>query len=244
MTWRMDTTARNILSDLDKGGWSIICDFDGTIARIDVTDAILDRFADPAWEDVEKEWLNGTITARRCMESQVRLIKAAPADIDAFLKTVPITRGFAEFIRFCAESNLSILVVSDGIDHAVKRVLAGNGYGNIPVIANRLRFQEESGYRLDFPYSSEGCKSGVCKCDVSKAVGGKILLIGDGRSDICLASVASFVLAKRGKPLHLHCEENAIPHAVYNDFFDVLNYLASACKQSEGCNADGLGVAL
>jgi 2-hydroxy-3-keto-5-methylthiopentenyl-1-phosphate phosphatase len=137
-----------------------------------------------------------------------------------------------------------MLVVSDGIDYAVKNVLAGNGHGNIPVIANRLRFKGEFGYRLDFPYSADGCKSGVCKCDVAKALGGKILLIGDGLSDICLAEKASFVLAKRGKSLHRHCEENTILHAVYDDFFDVLNYLAYAWKQGEAWNANGSAVAL
>jgi len=237
----MGTPAHNVFPDLTNGGWSIICDFDGTIACIDVTDAVLGRFADPAWENVEKEWLDGTITARQCMERQVRMINATPAALDAFLATVPLTKGFAQFTRFCADSGLEMMVVSDGMDYAVKRVLAGNGYGNIPVIANRLRFQGKSGCRLDFPYGADGCKSGVCKCDAARAIGGKILLIGDGRSDICLAKNASFVLARRGKPLHLHCEENAIPHAVYDDFFDVLNYF---CACGEACNAGGSVVAL
>ena len=233
---------QNVLPDLTSGGWSIICDFDGTIALIDVTDAILGKFADPSWEDVEKEWLNGTITARQCMESQVRMINATPADLDAFLATVPLTEGFAQFTRFCSDNGLGMLVVSDGMDYVVKRVLSGNGYGSIPVIANRLRFQGESGYRLDFPYGADGCKSGVCKCDVAKVVGGKILLIGDGRSDICLAKNASFVLARRGKPLHLHCEENGVPHAVYDDFFDILNYFGYACTRGEATHKEAFHV--
>ena len=240
----MDTFIQNAFPDLMKGGWNIICDFDGTISRFDVTDAILGRFADPAWENVEKEWLDGTITARQCMERQVRMINVAPADLDAFLATVPITEGFDEFTKFCAGNGLTMLVVSDGMDYAIKRILAGNGHGNIPVIANRLLFQDKSGYRLDFPYGDAGCKSGVCKCNVAKAGGGKILLIGDGHSDICLSGLASFVLAKEGKHLHRHCEENAIPHMVYNDFFDILNHFSSVQEQGTACNADGLIAAL
>jgi 2-hydroxy-3-keto-5-methylthiopentenyl-1-phosphate phosphatase len=121
-----------------------------------------------------------------------------------------------------------MLVVSDGMDYAIKRILAGSGLAGIPVIANRLRFYGDSRYRLDFPYAADGCRFGVCKCEVAKAGGDKILLIGDGYSDICLANAASFVLAKRDKSLHLHCGENGIPHAVYNDFFDILRFFTAA----------------
>jgi 2,3-diketo-5-methylthio-1-phosphopentane phosphatase len=213
-------------------GWNIICDFDGTIARFDVTDAVLAAFADPAWKAVEKEWLEGAITARECMERQVRMIDAPPARLDAFLDTVPLTDGFAEFTRFCAANGMDALVVSDGMDYAIKRILAGKGLGNVPVIANRLRFHGESGYRLDFPYGAPGCGSGVCKCDVAKTGGGKILLIGDGHSDVCLAGAASFVLAKRGETLHRHCGENGVPHAAYDDFFDILRFFTAAPRSA------------
>jgi 2,3-diketo-5-methylthio-1-phosphopentane phosphatase len=216
------------LPDFAESGWHIICDFDGTIARVDVTDAVLGQFADPAWETVEKEWLEGAITARQCMERQVRMIDVPPARLDAFLATVPLTDGFAEFTRFCAAGGLDLLVVSDGMDYAIKRVLADNGLANIPVIANRLRVHGASRYRLDFPYGAAGCRSGVCKCEVARAGGGDILLIGDGHSDICLADGAAFVLAKRDKPLHRHCRENGIPHAGYDDFFDILRFFTAA----------------
>lgn len=220
----------HILSDLMGKEWNIICDFDGTIARFDVTDAVLENFADPAWETVEKEWLEGAITARQCMERQVRMIDVPPVRLDAFLATIPLTAGFTEFAQFCTANGKDILVVSDGMDYAIKRILADNGLGGLPVIANRLRFHGDSGYRLDFPYGADGCGSGVCKCDVAKAGGDKILLIGDGHSDICLANIASFVLAKRDKSLHCHCRESGVPHAAYDDFFDILRFFC-------GCSA-------
>ena len=33
----------------------IFCDFDGTITRQDTTDYILNRLANPAWEEIEAE---------------------------------------------------------------------------------------------------------------------------------------------------------------------------------------------
>lgn len=44
--------------------WHIVCDFDGTISRADVIDNVLQRFADPSWEGIEQEWLDGHIGSR------------------------------------------------------------------------------------------------------------------------------------------------------------------------------------
>ena len=239
----MTDRIRYSLPDRTDSDWNIICDFDGTIARYDVTDAILETFAAPAWEAVEQEWLAGAITARQCMERQVRLIDARPEALDAFLATVPLVDGFGEFTRYCAALGLDLLVVSDGIDYAIKRILSGNGLGAVPVIANRLRFHGESGYRLEFPYGSPGCRSGVCKCGVARAEGGHILLIGDGRSDICLAGEASFVLARRGESLHRHCLDNALPHTAWDDFHDVLRFFAHAPRPGAMREADVLTAA-
>lgn len=200
--------------------WSIICDFDGTITPFDVTDALLSKFAHPSWEEVEHEWLAGKITARVCMERQVELIDTAVSALDAWLDSVPITDGFREFVNLCKTRGLSLTVVSDGLDYAIRRVLSRNGVDDIPVIANRLRCRGGS-YRLEFPYGVEGCASGVCKCGVARALDGKILLIGDGRSDCCVAGMSSLVLARRGKELQRRCETEKYPCRVFDDFFDV-----------------------
>lgn len=222
----MARKTKHTLPHLAGGEWNVVCDFDGTITPFDVTDAILERFADPEWEVVEKEWLDGDITARSCMERQIGMIKAAPEELDAFLETVPLTAGVLEFMELCAGASLEPLIVSDGTDYAIRRTLERHGLVDAPVVANRLRFHGDSGCRLEFPYGAPGCASGVCKCKVAAALGGKTLLIGDGRSDICLAGNASFVMAKRGRPLHRHCLENHTPHMIYDDFFDVLNAFA------------------
>jgi 2,3-diketo-5-methylthio-1-phosphopentane phosphatase len=201
--------------------WRIICDFDGTITPFDVTDAILEEFAAKEWEDLEQEWLLGKITARRCMELQIGLMDVPIRKLDAFLDTIPITGGFTDFVAFCRHNGLALLIVSDGMDYAIKRILTRHKLNNLPVIANRLLRCGETGYKLAFPYGAEGCKSGVCKCAVAQSGGDQVLLIGDGRSDCCLAGIASFILAKQGLELHRHCEQNQYPHRPYDDFFDI-----------------------
>jgi 2,3-diketo-5-methylthio-1-phosphopentane phosphatase len=206
---------------LPVDAWSIICDFDGTITPLDVTDAILREFAPPSWKEVEKEWLGGKITARQCMERQVSMIRAPLSRLDGFLDGVALTEGFPEFAYFCRERGLPLLIVSDGLDYAIKRILALHGLFWIPVVANRLLYGKRGGYRLEFPYGRGECPSGVCKCSAAASAGGKTLLIGDGHSDCCLAGSAAFTLAKEGKELERHCVRQGYPHGVFADFRDL-----------------------
>lgn len=216
-------TTRKTVSTADQGpeDWHIICDFDGTITPFDVTDALLRRFAHPSWEDVEEQWLAGRITARECMDRQVRLLDAPLRLLDAFLDTIPVTDGFVDFVQRCVSQDVSLTVVSDGLDYAIRRVLSRHGVSTVPVIANRLRCLGESAYRLEFPYGMAGCASGVCKCAVARAMGGAILLVGDGHSDCCVAGVSALTLARQGKQLQRHCATEGYPHLIFTDFHDV-----------------------
>ena len=90
------------------------CDFDGTITTIDVTDAVLERFAAPKWRDIEQAWEAGRIDARQCMSAQITLIQAAMNQIDEFLDTVKIDPEFPEFVRWCLRNSIPVTVVSDG----------------------------------------------------------------------------------------------------------------------------------
>lgn len=227
------------LPDFAAGPYSVICDFDGTVTPFDVTDAILERFARPAWKAIEDEWVRGGISARECMERQIPLIEAPLERLDAFLDTVPVTEGFAAFVRHCRSEGIPLGIVSDGMDYPIRRILSGHGLRHIPVVANRMVYREGAGYRLEFPYGRDGCPSGVCKCGVAEAVsaGGKTLLIGDGLSDCCLAGSASFTLARQGKALHRRCAEKGYPHRAYFDFFDILELFGAPLPKPAAAQA-------
>jgi len=86
----------------------------------------------------------------------------------------------------------------------------------------------EREWTLEFPNASATCRvaSGTCKCaraSHAQNVRRRVLLIGDGASDFCVAEAADFVFAK-GK-LIAHCIAKRIPHAAINGFADVLTLL-------------------
>ena len=205
--------------------WHIVCDFDGTITRTDVIDTILQRFADPSWEVIEDQWLQGEIGSRECLSRQLSLVKASPAELLGYFDSVEIDPDFPDFVDHVISLGASIEVVSDGIEQGIARILARNYVRLLPILANRLRQVDQNSWRIDFPYSSDACRaaSGNCKCK-STPNAKRVLVIGDGQSDMCVASSADFVFAK--DRLADYCERNGIPYARFDNFAELPALLA------------------
>ena len=99
-------------------------DFDGTISKTDVIDAVLKEFADKRWLDIEQEWLDGTVGSRECLRRQIDLVRATRQELDEFYATVRTDVGLPAVLRFCSESGIAVHVVSDGFDNYISRILA------------------------------------------------------------------------------------------------------------------------
>jgi 2-hydroxy-3-keto-5-methylthiopentenyl-1-phosphate phosphatase len=203
----------------------IIIDFDGTLATCDTVDTLLSLYADPAWNEVETQWLDGRITAIECMQRQLDMVRVKRATLDAFFSAIRLDLHFEAFwqrVRAVAK----VAIVSDGLDRAIQRAIDGKGFADLPVFANQLRWVGEQGIALDFPLRRLDCAggNGVCKCAVARRLvaihAGPIILIGDGKSDVCLAGRADFVFAKAA--LLRHCQQEGIAHAPFSDFSDIL----------------------
>lgn len=201
-----------------------IIDFDGTVAPADTVDALLDQFADPEWQRIEQEWVAGRINSRECMAAQLALVAAERPVLESFLRSVPIDPAFAAFVRH-ATTFADLAIVSDGLDYPIRHALEGLRTPPLPIFANRLGFRP-GGLELSFPYADAACsvKSGLCKCAVTRAVdagrGLTTVLIGDGRSDQCIARRADYVFAKGS--LIRFCETEQIPYIPFESFSDVL----------------------
>ncbi|HEX5999763.1 MAG TPA: HAD-IB family phosphatase, partial [Hyphomicrobiaceae bacterium] len=167
---------------------TVYVDFDGTIAPTDPTDTVFDRFCAPTWREIEREWQQGLRTAQDCMARQVELIRATPEAIDQLLQTIPIDPQFPGFVELCRRWQLRVVVVSDGLDRIVRRVLRGAGL-ELPFFANRLQWMGGERWSLAFPFSRPDCKAslGNCKCSHRPGTSGGALdvVVGDGRSDFC-----------------------------------------------------------
>jgi len=205
---------------------TVYVDFDGTIAPADPTDALFERFCDPSWRTIEREWQEGRCTSRACMTRQVDLLRATPEAIDGFLATVIIDPQFPAFVDLCRCWGLRVVVLSDGLDRVVGRVLRAAG-ADLPFFANRLEWQGGDRWRLAFPFARSGCtaKLGNCKCGHRASGWHRALeiMVGDGKSDFCIAENSHLVLAK-GR-LAVHCRSANLPHWPIEDFTDATMFL-------------------
>ena len=214
--------------DIVQQHWSILCDFDGTIALDDVVDELLVRFGLAGWRELEERWRAGHIGSRECMSAQVELLDVRQDEFDAYLDLVVIDAAFPAFVARAREFGMSIRVVSDGLDYAIQRILSRHGLGELPIVANQLLSAGTPGrWRLKSPFAVASCRSGTCKCrQVSATQDGRrqlSLLVGDGASDFCVAGKADLVFAK-GRLIE-YCRLERISHRPIAGFADALELL-------------------
>jgi 2-hydroxy-3-keto-5-methylthiopentenyl-1-phosphate phosphatase len=206
---------------------TVCVDFDGTIAPADPTDALFDRFCEPSWREIEQEWQEGRCTARACMAKQVDLIRATPEAIDEMLATVAIDPQFPAFVELCRRWDMRVVVVSDGLDRVVGSVLRVTGM-DLPYFANRLAWLGGDRWQLAFPFARKSCAAALGNCKCSHRAGGRQrrleIMVGDGRSDFCIAESSDLVLAK-GR-LASHCKAKKVPHWRIAGFADAIPFLA------------------
>jgi len=204
----------------------VFVDFDGTIALSDTTDLLLEQFADASWQEIESDWKAGKIGSRECLVRQIDLVRATPDQFDALVAKIEIDPGFPEFVALCQEQGYDVTVVSDGLDRAVGAVLARAGL-DLPYFANRLESCGEDRWRLSFPHARSDCRSlsGNCKCQFAEAATGMArIVVGDGRSDFCVAGRADLVLAKGA--LARHCQSSELPHFAFESFAEATALLS------------------
>ncbi len=210
----------------------IFTDFDGTVAARDVGDGLFARFAHPDWHKAVLAWKQGLLTSRECLERECQLARADKEAIAAYADEQQLDPHFNSFADFCAAHAIPLMVLSDGLDFYIERILRRHGLAHIPFRSNHLIFGSEQRIRPEFPYYELGCKvCGNCKgyhVRANRTDGELVVYIGDGLSDRCGAKEADIVLAK-GDLLH-YCRTHGLPHAPFQTFADCLAHVQAILK--------------
>lgn len=205
---------------------AVMCDFDGTISREDVTDTLMEAYAHPDWLLAERRWMDGKIGSLQCMREQIALLDASRQQLDACLDGITIDPTFAPFSQWAQRHKIPLYVVSDGLDYAIERILHNHQITGLPVLANRLHQIGDRRWHITFPHASGYCltASGTCKCRIARSLHPQqVVLIGDGRSDFCAAAAADHVMAKES--LLAECQRGRLSHTPFENFDQVREYL-------------------
>ena len=203
-------------------------DFDGTITKLDVGDAIYRKFGDK--EKVNKiinDLLSDKISSRTCWK---KLCEEVPfvdqKELDEFIDSIPLDDSFIKFKDYCSGENLEIYVLSDGFDYYIDRILNICGIKGLKIYSNHLEiinnklipsfpFYDESNY------SSANCKKNHIINNSSDD--DFTVFIGDGNSDKDAVEYCDFIFAK--DDLLRFCEMNRITFFPFKTFDDVIKKL-------------------
>ncbi|PYS41962.1 MAG: phosphatase [Acidobacteria bacterium] len=205
----------------------LFLDFDGTISKRDVTDAILEQYADKDWLVSETEWRAGRIGSRACLSEQMALVRATRKQIDALVDSIEVDEGFNELLEICAARNVQTHIVSDGFDCFIDRILERAVNGNRSLVnsisASHLKLDARP-WRTEFPFFEQSCGHGcaTCKPAVMRLVNpanAPAIFVGDGLSDRYAVERADLVFAK--SELADYCRVNSIAHTEFERLTEV-----------------------
>jgi 2-hydroxy-3-keto-5-methylthiopentenyl-1-phosphate phosphatase len=211
-------------SELQTEDYLIFCDFDGTIAEVDVGYKVLSAFSVTGNDDLEELWNTRKIGARECLKLEVQRIESTREQMLAYVDQFSLDKTFTKFVEFAEEQGRRIIVLSDGLDFYIERLLSTHGLERLEVHTNRAVFNGAK-LTVEFPYD-EGCGvCGSCKAarirDIKTQEGfkGTIVFIGDGYSDICAIAETDALFATGD--LQKYCVEENIKHTAFETFADI-----------------------
>ena len=205
----------------------IVSDFDGTITKVDCLYNFFKKYAKENWLEVEQLWTEGKIGSKECLIREFALVEnLTPELIEKHLETVELDSDFKEFNELRLKKDVKLVIVSDGVDYFIKKILQKNGIKNIEIISNHGEFINKE-FKMSYPNQNPDCKnnSGTCKCKIVNNLKQKydeIIYIGDGVSDFCVANKADKLFAKAS--LLKYCQKNNIKHIEFKTFKDVATF--------------------
>lgn len=215
----------------------VFCDFDGTAAADDVGNKLFRTFAGARAEEIVKEYLEGRATARACLRDECAAANhVTEQTLGAFVDGFSLDPFFREFVRFCRSKEIPVVILSDGLDFYVGRILKSQGLDDVPFFANHLEFVQEEGVTKmvpSFPYTDSECTlCGNCKRNHLLTMSSDddiVVYVGDGISDRCPVRYADIVFAKKG--LIKYCQEQNVTYHKYRNFRDVQERLRTILGQ-------------
>ncbi|MBY0050684.1 2-hydroxy-3-keto-5-methylthiopentenyl-1-phosphate phosphatase [Brevibacillus agri] len=208
----------------------LFCDFDGTITEKDNIVAIVKKFAPPEWEALTKQILSQQISVQEGVGKLFQLLPSSLRQdiVDYIVQEATIRPGFADFVRFCREEGIELLITSGGIDFFVQPILAPFDLSGVPIYCNGSDFSGEN-ITITWPHScDEHCTNGcgMCKTTIIRRYDPAThyrVVIGDSITDLAGAKIADYVIARSF--LAEKAQELALPHSTFATFHDVIGTL-------------------
>jgi 2,3-diketo-5-methylthio-1-phosphopentane phosphatase len=204
---------------------AVLVDYDGTIARTDVSDALVAAFVTAEWKSRAAEYDAGLVGSRGLMEWEIGLIAADPDALRATAAAQPHDPTFRPFVELAHSAGIPVEVVSDGFGFFIEPALAALGVVDVPVATALTTF--DGGPHIEFPHGNPTCLvCGTCKRNrvlAHQAAGRAVVFVGDGRPDRYAAGYSDLVFAKDA--LVEICVDAGLPFRRWTEFAEIHEWL-------------------
>jgi 2-hydroxy-3-keto-5-methylthiopentenyl-1-phosphate phosphatase len=198
-------------------------DFDGAICPVDVTEQLLEAFADAAWRDLEDDLRGGRRGLRDTLERQAALLTVSREEmLDFALASFALQPSFAPFVAWAMSRDLRLAVASDGLGFYIEPMLRAAGVpAKIVSVHTNDWLPDGSGF--GFPNAHARCVGcGTCKMGVvlrHRERFGSVAFVGEGHSDRFGAQYADLTFAKDA--LAEICARDGLAFIPWTTFDDV-----------------------
>jgi 2-hydroxy-3-keto-5-methylthiopentenyl-1-phosphate phosphatase len=134
---------------------------------------------------------------------------------------------------------VDLLIVSDGLDYYIRRILGRYNCPEVPFVSNVASLVRPGGdgrveVSVTFPHSDAGCdRCACCKRNIMLTASAEediIGYVGEGYSDRCPVRYADIVFAK--DVLQTYCQNENISYYPYETFDDVVARLRRLLERS------------
>ena len=174
---------------------------------------------------LDRQYERGQITLEECLRKQFSMVVATQEEIlDELDKAVTFRPNFERLVRYCKRKSIPFVIVSAGLDFVISHFLRQEDWeGLVETCAAKTQFGA-GGIEFVFPRLFD--KGSVnFKQDLVKhyrAMGKKVIYIGDGSADYAPAMSADYPFAIKGSRLAKLCENQRRNCAFMTDFTDVV----------------------
>ncbi|MDW5562137.1 MAG: HAD-IB family phosphatase [Methanomassiliicoccus sp.] len=221
------------------GGMSVLCDFDGTITLIDTAEYILDHHAAGDWRAVERLLEQGKVTIEQSMGMQFEMISISRDAMLTELDQVVVPRpGLDDLIEGCIAHDATFTITSAGMDFYIRHFMAAVGWSSVEIVAPEVT-DEGHGVRFRFPPLRNPGASNFKEDKVltERALGRRVVYIGDGTSDLWAALSADLAFAVRGSRLDTMLGRKGRQHRTFTDLREVAGALFPPPGHRSGSNS-------
>ena len=174
------------------------CDFDGTVTEEDVSFLLLDAFAGGNWRQLFSQYQEGEIKVGDFNRRAFAMVSADKRTLIKYMEgRIRIRQGFRDMVDYCRKKGFRFVIVSNGLDFYIEKILGDIGQGGIEVFAAQTRFHPEC-LKVQYigpdgnPLDSDFKETYV---NLFLAEGYRVIYIGNGASDVSPARRSHHVFA-------------------------------------------------